>query len=65
MDGIAQLFGEMEAQETRLFGEAHCIVPKEEVEIDTIVVESAGSSSQQSHPGKKCPTANMHNIHES
>lgn len=38
MDGIARLFDLMEAQETRLFGEAHCIVPKEEEQIETIVI---------------------------
>lgn len=39
MDGIARLFDLMEAQETRLFGEAHCIVPKEEEQIETIVID--------------------------
>lgn len=31
MDELSKLFGLMEAQETRLLGIAHCIVPKEEI----------------------------------
>lgn len=36
MDELSKLFAVMEAQETRLLGIAHCIVPKEEEEIPII-----------------------------
>lgn len=39
MDELSKLFAIMEAQETRLLGIAHCIVPKEEEEIEIIESE--------------------------
>lgn len=38
MDELSKLFAQMEAQETRLLGIAHCIVPKEEPTIESIFV---------------------------
>lgn len=38
MDELSKLFAQMEAQETRLLGIAHCIVPKEEDEEENVPI---------------------------
>lgn len=59
MDGISQLFDLMEAQETRLFGEAHCIVPKEEAEVDAIIIEPVPESIPEFVPEPARPGMRM------
>lgn len=42
MDELSKLFGLMEAQETRLLGIAHCIIPKEEIpSVESVFAQQA------------------------
>lgn len=62
MDGLSKLFDLMEAQETRLIGIAHCIVPKEEIQaVESLLISPlipmlqetiTDSESSKSQPGK-------------